>query len=322
MRVIVFGAGSIGGVIGGRLFEHGHDVLLIARGAHYEEVLRRGLLVTDSERCVRLPIPVVAGPDEIEFHANDVLLLTVKSQSTNEAIHALAAVAPVSLPVICAQNGVENERIALRAFEQVYGMCVICPATHEAPGVVRCNSYPTSGILDLGLWPNGVDAVARGMAAALSAASFSSTTHEDIPRWKWGKLLANLVNAVEVVCGIEARSGKVAELARSEALACLSAAGIAHVSPEEERIRRGALLSPFLGGSSSWQSLVRKSGTIEVDFLNGEIVLLGRLCNVPTPVNEVLQHVANRLARDRHSPGVMSEAELLAYADTWQDRTR
>jgi 2-dehydropantoate 2-reductase len=65
------------------------------------------------------------------------------------------------------------------------------------------------------------------------------------------------------------------------------------------------------GGGSSWQSLARSSGAIEADYLNGEIVLLGRLHGVPTPVNALLQRMANRFATERRAPGSMSEQELM-----------
>jgi 2-dehydropantoate 2-reductase len=64
--------------------------------------------------------------------------------------------------------------------------------------------------------------------------------------------------------------------------------------------------------SSSWQSLARGTGTIEADYLNGEIVLLGRLYGVPTPVNVLLQQVANRMAREGLPPGSMTVADLEA----------
>jgi 2-dehydropantoate 2-reductase len=66
------------------------------------------------------------------------------------------------------------------------------------------------------------------------------------------------------------------------------------------------------GGGSSWQSLARGTGSIEADLLNGEIVLLGRLHGVVTPVNELLQVVANELAASGAPPGSMSEDELRA----------
>ncbi len=67
-------------------------------------------------------------------------------------------------------------------------------------------------------------------------------------------------------------------------------------------------------GSSTWQSLERRAGTTEVDYLNGEVVLLGRLHGVPTPVNAVLQRVAARMAREGMAPGSFRESDLLAVA--------
>jgi len=81
--------------------------------------------------------------------------------------------------------------------------------------------------------------------------------------------------------------------------------------------RRGDVLriQPIAGrhrsGGSSWQSLARGSGSIETDYLNGEIVLLGRLHGIPTPVNALLQRLANEAARERRKPGGSSEDALL-----------
>ncbi len=66
------------------------------------------------------------------------------------------------------------------------------------------------------------------------------------------------------------------------------------------------------GGGSSWQSLARGTGSIEADFLNGEVVLMGRLHGVPTPVNAVLQQVAGELARQGAAPGSVPLAVLEA----------
>jgi 2-dehydropantoate 2-reductase len=63
-------------------------------------------------------------------------------------------------------------------------------------------------------------------------------------------------------------------------------------------------------GGSSWQSLQRGAGSIEADYLNGEIALLGALHGVPTPVNRLVQRVANELARDGKPPGSITPDEL------------
>ena len=64
-------------------------------------------------------------------------------------------------------------------------------------------------------------------------------------------------------------------------------------------------------GGSSWQSLQRGVGAIETDYLNGEIVMLGRLHGVATPVNETLQRLANQLAATRRPPGSYAESDVL-----------
>ncbi len=68
-------------------------------------------------------------------------------------------------------------------------------------------------------------------------------------------------------------------------------------------------------GGSSWQSLNRGTGTIEADYLNGEIALLGRLHGVPTPLNELLQRLANAFARERRPAGSLPFDELVRLAD-------
>ena len=68
------------------------------------------------------------------------------------------------------------------------------------------------------------------------------------------------------------------------------------------------------GGSSTWQSLLAR-GTVEVDYLNGEVVLLGRLHGVPVPANVLLQRLVNEKAWEHSGPGGMDPGELLALLD-------
>ena len=65
---------------------------------------------------------------------------------------------------------------------------------------------------------------------------------------------------------------------------------------------------------SSWQSLMRRQGSIETDYLNGEIVFLGRKHGIPTPFNAVLQRVANEMAAAREPPGKHTAEELFEMA--------
>ncbi|MEY2420581.1 MAG: 2-dehydropantoate 2-reductase [Acidimicrobiaceae bacterium] len=318
MRFVVYGAGGIGGVLGARLFEHGHEVVLIARGAHGEAIRERGLVVETPDTTATLRIDTVATPDEIAWTDGDVVLLTMKSQDTGPALEALLDLVDRATPVVCVQNGVANERTALRLFANVYGVCVMCPTTYLQAGIVQAHSAPTTGIMDIGRYPSGVDSTASDIAAALSQSTYVSDARPDIMRSKYQKLLMNLGNAIEASCGPSARAGELGDRAKAEGLAALTAAGIAFAGDDEDAARRGDHLSlrPIRGerrgGGSTWQSVARGSRSVETDFLNGEIVLLGREHGVPTPVNELFQGLARELALAGAAPGSLSADDVLA----------
>jgi 2-dehydropantoate 2-reductase len=318
MRFVIFGAGAIGGVIGGRLHQHGQEVLLIARGAHHEAIRDHGLTVESGDARDTFPLPVFERPAEIDFAPDDVVVLAVKSDATVDALDALRAAAPPTVRVVCAQNGVANERAALRRFAAVYGVCVMCPAAHLEPGVVQAYSTPIAGLLDLGRYPSGVDETARAIAAAFASATFESEPRFDIMRWKYAKLLMNLGNAAEALFERSEEMRELVRRAREEGAACLRAAGIEFVSDEEDRDRRGDRLTvrPIngarRGGGSSWQSLARGTGAIETDYLNGEVVLLGRLHGLATPANELLRELAVEAARAGRPPGQARAEDALA----------
>ncbi|MDD9379610.1 2-dehydropantoate 2-reductase N-terminal domain-containing protein [Streptomyces sp. ZAF1911] len=328
MRYIIIGAGAIGATIGGRLAESGSEVVLVARGPHAEALRTNGLRLgtADGERVHRLP--VVTGPAELgELRPDDALLLTVKTQDALAALDAWGdaevaggGTAAQRLPVLCAQNGVESERLALRRFARVYGVCVWLPATFLEPGVVSALCAPLTGILHLGKAAGGADGTARRIAADLEKAGFGAPVVEDVMRWKYAKLLGNLGNAVQATTGPEPEPAKAALLLRAvrEAKAAFAAAGIACASDAEQaEARDGKVEAPagVVRGGSSWQSLARGTGSVEADYLNGEIVLLGRLHGVATPVNDTLRVAANIFAREGLPPGAMSIEDLTALAD-------
>ncbi|MDH6213610.1 ketopantoate reductase family protein [Streptomyces pseudovenezuelae] len=331
MRYIIIGAGAVGGAIGGRLAGAGHEVVLVARGAHLAALQDGGLQlrVPDGEFTYRLP--AVESPDDLgELRTDDVLILAVKTQDTVAALASWGP-APVAgggtaaerLPLFCAQNGVEGQRLALRVFRHVYGVCVWLPATFVEPGSVSAGGAPLTGILHLGRHPHGTDETTRLVAADLEKSHFEAPVIPDVSRWQYAKLLGNLGNALEAVTGpvdteeAEELFGRV----RAEGAAVLDAAGIAYASVEEQRELRGhkvdlvPLAGAPRGGGSSWQSLTRATGTIEADYLNGEITLLGRLHDVPTPLNDLLQRLANQFAREHRAPGSMPLRELLRLAE-------
>ncbi|MFL6204615.1 MAG: ketopantoate reductase family protein [Acidimicrobiales bacterium] len=316
MRFVVVGAGAVGGVVGGRLAQHDHDVVLVARGDHGKAIAADGLVIRSPDDEVRVALPVVSHPSELTLTSDDVVLLAVKGQDTPEALGALAA-GPADLAIACLQNGVDNERQVLRRTPNTYAVPVMLPGTYLEPGVVEASSAPITGILDVGRYPSGIDERAEAISTAFATSTFSSLPQPAVMRFKWSKLLMNLGNALEAAVGPIGRESELYAEARAEAERVLAAANIDVASPAEDAERRGDLLGMRRingrrrEGGSTWQSLARGTGRVETDLLNGEIVLLGRLHGVPTPVNALLQEVANELARVGAPPASLTEADLL-----------
>jgi 2-dehydropantoate 2-reductase len=327
VRTVVIGAGAVGGVIGGLLADAGREVALVARGAHGDAIARDGLVVRRPDRDLRLRLEVAPTLDRLGLRSDDRVLVAVKSQQTAGVLEQLAAArvgddrAVEVLPVVLAQNGVANERAALRVAPAVHGMCVNLPATHLEPGVVIGEGAPVAGVLTVGLATGGADEVDRALATDLTAAGFRARADDDVMAWKRAKLLRNVGNAVEALCGhgddpaLERLDG----LARAEAEACFAAAGFAVVDDERYAAEISGYGAQLVGGrgragGSTWQSVARGQGTVETDWLNGEIALLGRLHGVPTPVNAVLQRAMRRLVDDGGAPGSREPSELLALA--------
>ena len=320
MRYVILGAGAIGCVIGGRLLEHGHEVVLVARGAHLAALASEGLELRDPDRVVKLRLATAPSAAAAGVGSGDVAVLATKTQHSEQLLAELAACAPLSTPVVCAQNGVENERLALRRFPNVQAMCVFMPATHLEPGVVEVQTSSLTGLLDLGRYPSGIDDVSEALAADLNESSFDANADPRVMARKYFKLLSNLGNAIEAACGTrseEPAAGELLQLAQDEGATCFAAAGIEVADPTLDAERRAAfsaLRRVGAGGhtgGSSWQSLARSTGNIEADWLNGEVVLLGRMHQVATPVNELLCSTANRMAREGIAPGSIPAQHLL-----------
>ena len=207
-----------------QLHRGGHETVLVAQ-RHRDAIAANGLRFRSPDEDVVLPVPVVGGPDELEFRDGDVVLLGVKSQARS-ARSSTRRARPADLPVVSLQNGVANEPTLLRWFANVYGICVMAPTAHVEPGIVQANSAPISGLLDIGRYPHGVDDTATAVANAMAKSQCESIPRADIMRWKHRKLLMNLGNAVDATCTPSDAARALVRAARHEGVACLDAAGI------------------------------------------------------------------------------------------------
>jgi len=327
VRFVIYGAGAVGGGLGARLHQSGHEVLLIARGAHHDAIARDGLRFYTPTDRVTVRIPVAPDPAAAGIGPDDVVILATKSQDTWGALLALRAAAGgragISVPIVCMQNGVENERVATRLFRDVYGAVVLAPMAHLEPGLVLAYGTAITGTLDVGRYPRGVDERCTAICTAIERSRFGATPREDIMRLKYAKLVANVANAVQAIVGT--RGDDADELnrrVRDEAVEVLTAAGIPHRDDEVMDLR-GRWESWQVkdidgyprGGGSTWQSLTRQTGAVETDFLNGEIVLEARRLGMAAPVNELLQTLTAQMAREGLAPGWLTPAELLERID-------
>ncbi|WP_102223380.1 ketopantoate reductase family protein [Acidimangrovimonas sediminis] len=308
MRFIIHGVGAVGGTIAAELSRAGHEVLGIARGAQLEALRSGGLTLRTPDGTSHARFPCVAAPDEIAFRPDDAIFLCMKTQDTMAALQSLRAAGVTDQPVFCTQNGIENERMAQRIFPDVHGITVLLPAQFLVPGEVACFGTPKVGLLDIGRFPSGIDDTDRAVAAAFAGTGIEAQTLDDVMRAKNGKLLVNLANIVGAAFGDGADTKKIKARVQAEGEAVLTAAGfgwddVMNDPRRETHLRFGEVAGVDRAGSSSAQSLARAAGSIETDYLNGEIALLGRLHGVPTPANSWLAALAARLVREGSGPG-------------------
>ncbi len=242
-RLVIVGAGAIGGAVAVRLVEAGVDVTVVARGAHADAIERAGLVLAEPNRVVTIPVPVVRTVAELTIDAATVVALAVKSQDTGPVLHGLARVAPAETPIACFQNGVVNEPMVAERFPNVYGVVVMMPAAHLEPGRVEAYSSAIPGLFDIGLASGEVDDTARDLAKQLGCGGFDARAVPNVMRWKYTKLLMNVGNAVEAMCGLDDAAIELVGRARTEAVDTFRTAGIDFASREQERARRGDLLA-------------------------------------------------------------------------------
>ena len=299
---------------------------LIARGAHYDAIERDGLTMMSPVERETCRIPVARDAGSAGLQADDVILLCVKAQDSWGALLDIRDAAPrLELPIVCMQNGVASEEMALRLFPEVHGAVVLVPAEHLEPGIVAGYGSRFSGRIDLGRYPDGMDSRSQQISEALAGSRFESEARADIMVHKYAKLIQNLANGVEAICGPGQRNGPNGELIerlRAEGRTVLRTAQIEfEVEDVADVVRRWAQIgfAPIEGrmhqGGSGWQSVVRGAGSIETDYLNGEIVLLGRRLGVPTPLNQVVQGLARETVNAGREPGWLTAGQVLELAD-------
>jgi 2-dehydropantoate 2-reductase len=316
MKIAVIGAGAIGSVIGGLLSKAGEDVTLIGRKPHVDAINQNGLVLEGESG--RIVIKVKAA-ENLDFKP-DLVLLTVKAQDVASSVRKVQPFLS-GTQVVTMQNGVQSDdQVAgLLGKENIISSVVTFNGQFLEPGKALY-SIPFSKTALLIGEPFGNKGNRLQTLSALLNKAIGTDISEDIRAAHWTKLIWNLQTAVPAVTGLSYQDSyqypKVRELTISllkEGLKVIKAAGIKTANvpgfpmePIETMARESlpvasALLKsiaeslgkvPVLG--STLQSIKRGKST-EVDYLNGEIVNLGKKTGIPTLANSLMVELVHQV---------------------------
>jgi 2-dehydropantoate 2-reductase len=319
MRFLFFGAGAIGTYIGGSLALAGDAVAFVERPEVAERMRHDGLALSIADQTHRIPVVAVftGAADALQSDPFDLCVFALKSYDTAAAIQTLEPLKGKLPPVLCLQNGVENEL----ALEPAFGPGRVIPGTvtsaigRSPDGIVTLERKRGAGIA-------AGHPLSTSLAAAFTRAGLNPRLFPSAPSMKWSKLLTNLIgNASSAIIG--SPPGEVYAHARlflferemlRECLRVMRAAGIPVSDLPGTPVRALALAVERLPGNLARPILVRAVGSgrggkmpslfldlqtgrgkTEVQWLNGAVERTGRTFGVPAPVNALLTETLSRL---------------------------
>jgi len=317
MKITVIGAGAVGSVIGGLLSKAGEDVTLIGRKAHVDAINQNGLVLNGESG--KMVIRVKAA-ENLDFKP-DLALLTVKSQDVESSVKKMQPFLSGTL-VVTMQNGIQSDDLVAGVLgkENIISGVVINNDQFLEPGQASY-SIPFSKLALLIGEPFGAKGNRLQSLSALLNKALPTDISKDIRGAHWTKLIFNLTNAVPAVTGLSYQEGNQYPQIRKlninlmkEGLKVIKIAGI-KTSPVPgfplslvrivvkmplsissplvaKREEKSLGKVPILG--STLQSIKRGKST-EIDYLNGEIVNLGKKKGIPTPVNSLIVELVHQV---------------------------
>ena len=294
MRIAVIGAGGVGGAFGAALAKGGSDVTFLARGAHLKAMREQGLKVLGPRGDIHI-VPTKATDDPAAIGPVDVVLFCVKLWDVESAGAAIRPIVGPNTAVIPLQNGIDaSERlIPILGKEPVMGGVAQISATIAEPGVIR----QTGTFMRLVFGELDGRPSARGAAfhAACQAAGFDSTNTDEIVVALWEKFVLLATNS-SVVSLTRLPFGKLRddpevfalfEKAIPEVAAVGRARGVKLAPDLEDRLLKATRNFPPEMMPSMAVDLLR-GNRLELPWLGGKVVALGRELGVPTPAYEVM----------------------------------
>lgn len=331
-RYVIIGAGAVGASLAAEFEDAGIAYALVGRGEQVRHIQAHGLTYRRPSGTQQIRLNVFDAREPPELTGDDILVLAVKAQDVDAAT-AFWAHRPVAgsletagyrLPLVTLQNGLAAETLASRRFAHVYGASILTPARFTETGTVVCAGSPQVGALVLGVYPTGTDKIAEAIGADLARANYLVEVRDDVLRWKAAKLVYNVGNVLEVFDATAEEAAAFGHALSQEAIRVLTTAGYEIAEQSERRVSlagwgRAPDSGVEAGQQSTWQSFVRGVPS-EVDYLNGEIVQLGRRHGLATPYNLAVQETAARLSLAGGRPGSISLDEVRAIVKEGEPR--
>jgi 2-dehydropantoate 2-reductase len=303
MRIAFVGAGGVGGYFGARLAAAGHEVAFLARGAHLEAIRRDGLQIVSGLGDARV-FPE-ASDDPAALAPAEIVVVAVKNFDTAEAGRAAARLVAPGGELASLQNGVEAwDVLAGILGRPVLGGVAYITAFIEKPGVIRQSG--TLAGLALGAFDGRRSEVAERFRDACQEAKVEAKIPDDITAAIWEKFVfLTSFSAVTALARLpigplreDPAARSVFERAMREAEAVARARGIA--LPEDVVARRMTVTDrlPAESAASMAHDLAR-GNRLELPWLSGAVVRMGRELGVPTPIHEVAAALLGPLAGGR-----------------------
>lgn len=289
MRVVVFGAGALGSLVGGLLSQH-HDVTLLGRKGHAEAVRAHGLRITGATRLTAHPAVALSAR---EATTPDLLVLTVKCYDTAQALRDARPLLGPHTALLSLQNGLGNLEEARAAVGE--GLALGGVTTHGVtfvePGHVH---HAGVGYTRVGGSP-GARPLAVQVAAALTGAGLATEATDRIEGELWAKVLVNAgINPLTAITGLPngqllAQPGlkELMERVVREAARIAEAAGVP--MPEGDPVERARLVASLTADNkSSMLQDIERGRRTEVDGICGAIVRQARALGLEAPLNAAL----------------------------------
>jgi 2-dehydropantoate 2-reductase len=317
MRIAVMATGAVGGYFGARMAAAGHDVCFIAREANLEAIRTRGLRLESPLGDLLLQSPY-ATDNPADVGPVDIVLFAVKLWDTEQAARLALPLLGAQTRLIALQNGIDGpERIA-----PILGADVVAPGSAyiatvlSAPGVVTHTSQFARMIVGRG--DGKPDAPLKAFTDAAKAAGVDITLSESIERERWQKFVF-LVGLSGATASTRLPLGPILQdpdtramfhdLMR-EVVAVGRARGVA--LPEDyadDRLKFGEASPPNFKASMLHD--LERGNRLELDWLAGYVVRLGRELGVATPANEAVYKVLKL-----HRLGAAADARPIANANS------